>query len=239
MEVGLSPFKLKLTSSVIGMRPWVSLILATSLDGKLAPARNQRPGFPSEQDRIHLETQVSRADATLLGAGTIRAYSTAFLVTNPELLAQRAVRGQSPQPALVISSRTLDLDVNWPVFRQPMQRILLTGVATDEQTARYAPHADLLVCGSAQGVDFTQALTQLYAQGIQRLGLLGGGQIVAQFFALGLVDELWLTLCPVIIAGTDAPSAAEGLVLPQIPRGRLVESRRIGEELFLCYHFAS
>lgn len=219
------------------MRPWVSLILATSLDGKLAPSRNQRPGFPSEQDRIHLETQVSRADATLLGAGTIRAYSTAFLVTDPELLAQRAVRGQSPQPVLVICSQTLDLNIDWPVFRQPIQRILLTGKATDEQLAPYASHADVLVCGNAHGVDFAQALTQLYDRGIERLGLLGGGQIVAQFFALGLVDELWLTLCPVIIAGTDAPSAAQGVVLPQIPRGRLVESRRIGDELFLCYHF--
>jgi len=220
------------------VQPWVSLILAVSLDGKLSQTRHQRPGFPSVNDQVHLETQVSRADAVLLGAGTIRAYSTAFLIHNPELLQARTLRGQSPQPLTVVASRSLDLDITWPLFRQPMDRLLLTGELSLEQRAYFAPHVEFLVCGDSTGVDFRQALHLLHERGVKRLALLGGGQLVAQFFALGLVDELWLTLCPVVIAGKDAPSAAEGLDLPALPRGQLVETRRLGDELFLCYRFA-
>ncbi|WP_218081815.1 RibD family protein [Anthocerotibacter panamensis] len=220
------------------MRPWVSLVLATSLDGKIAARRDARPGFPSVHDQAHLEMQVSLADAMLIGAGTIRAYSTAFTVRQPELLAARAERGQKPQPTLVIASRTLDLSLDWPLFRQPLERILLTGAVSLQQQAHFAGHAQVLVAGDAKGVDFAQALTELKKRGVERLVLLGGGQIVAQCFAQGLVDEWWLTLCPVIIAGVDAPSAAEGLDLPELTRGHLVEVRRIEDELFLNYRFA-
>jgi len=219
------------------MRPWVSLVLASSLDGKLSPGRGERPGFPSKQDQAHLQHQVSLADAVLLGAGTIRAYSSAFLVKDPELLAARQGRGQTPQPLAVVASRNLNLDPNWNFFKQDLPRLLVTGQATPAQQASFAP-TPVLVCGDAQGVDFGQLLHRLKAeQGIQRLALLGGGQIVAQFFALGLVDELWLTLCPVIVAGTDAPSVAEGLVLPTLVRGRLASLEQVADELFLRYLF--
>jgi 5-amino-6-(5-phosphoribosylamino)uracil reductase len=216
----------------------IILVLASSLDGKLSPSRDQRPGFPSAIDTAHLEEQVSLADATLLGAGTLRAYSSAFLVTNPALLAARAERGQTPQPLAVISSRTLDLPLDWTFFRQPLERLLLTGSATEAQIAHYAPHAEVMACGNDQGVDFAQAMQQLQDRGIKTLVLLGGGNIVAQFFALGLVDEMWLTLCPVIVAGKDSPSAAEGIPMPNNwVAGTLLEMKRVGEELFLHYKF--
>ncbi len=219
------------------MRPWISLILATSLDGKLSAHRGARPGFPSKADGRHLEEKVSLADAVLLGAGTVRAYSTAFLVQDPSLLAQRIARGQRTQPLTILTTRTLDLDPEWTFFRQPMERMILTGLATPEQQARFSPLAQLLVCGGPEGVDFAQALELIHAQGIQHLALLGGGQIVAQFLALGLVDELWLTLCPVVIAGTDAPSLAEGQLLPEWTRARLVDLTQVADELFLHYRF--
>ncbi len=219
------------------MRPWVSLVLAMSLDGKLSPGRNQRPSFPSEHDRAHLETEVSRADAVLLGAGTLRAYSSAFLVQNPELLAQRQARGQDPQPLAIIASRTLNLPLDGLFFRQPLPRAFLTGSITPEQEQTYAAYGQILKFGDAAGVDFAAALEHLKTSGINHLTLLGGGQIVAQFFAQGLVDELWLTLCPVLVSGTDAPTPTEGASLNPWPRGRLVAQRQIGDELFLCYHF--
>jgi 5-amino-6-(5-phosphoribosylamino)uracil reductase len=53
----------------------------------------------------------------------------------------------------------------------------------------------------------------------------------------GLVDEIYLTLCPVVIGGRRSPTPVDGtgFVPGRFPNFRLREMRRVGHELFLHY----
>jgi len=63
----------------------------------------------------------------------------------------------------------------------------------------------ILVCETPDSIGLTgHALQQLATLGLERLAVLGGGQLVAML-AVDLIDEIWLTVCPLILGGTTAP----------------------------------
>jgi 5-amino-6-(5-phosphoribosylamino)uracil reductase len=223
-------------------RPHVTLILAASADGKIAPARRGAAHFSSSEDKIHLEEQVALADAVLMGASTVRDYSTAFLVKQEALLKARSERNQSAQPLTIVCSRSLNLDPNLPFFQQPLSRILLTGKSDPEAEKKFTGLAEIWRCSSeasaSPGVDFHQAMTRLFDRGVRHIAALGGGEVAAQLFALGLIDEWWLTLCPVVLGGTTSPSPVEGMgfiVGQNAPQLELLSCHSVADELFLHY----
>jgi 5-amino-6-(5-phosphoribosylamino)uracil reductase len=77
---------------------------------------------------------------------------------------------------------------------------------------------------------------QLAGLGLSRLVLLGGADLASQWLAAGLVDELQLTLCPLLLGGAHSWCAADpGLGLDR-RRWRLLEQRPLeGDELLLRY----
>lgn len=223
-------------------RPFVTLILASSADGKIAPALRGAAHFSSSRDKVHLEEQVALADAVLMGASTVRDYSTAFLVKEERLLQARRERNQSTQPLTIVCSRSLNLDPKLPFFQQPLSRILLTGKSNPLAEKKFTGLAEIWRCSTeASGsteVDFHQALTRLFDQGVRRLAALGGGEVAAQLFALGLIDEWWLTLCPLVLGGTTSPTSVEGIgfvVGRNAPQLELLSSQRAEDELYLHY----
>jgi 5-amino-6-(5-phosphoribosylamino)uracil reductase len=80
-------------------------------------------------------------------------------------------------------------------------------------------------------------LDQLARSGIERLALLGGGKIVGSFFAAELVNELWLTVCPLILGGATAPTPVQtpGWLEATAPRLHLIEVAPVNDEIFLHY----
>jgi 5-amino-6-(5-phosphoribosylamino)uracil reductase len=223
-------------------RPHVTLILASSADGKIAPARRGAAHFSSSHDKAHLEEQVALADAVLMGAATIRDYSMAFLVKDEMLLQARRERNQSAQPLTIVCSRSLNLDPDLPFFQQPLSRILLTGRSNPTAEKKFTGLAEIWKCSTevsaSAEVDFHQALTRLFDQGVRRLAALGGGEVAAQLFALGLIDEWWLTLCPLVLGGTTSPSPVEGMgfvVGQNAPQLELLSCHSVGDELYLHY----
>ena len=86
-------------------------------------------------------------------------------------------------------------------------------------------------------MDFAFALRWLREQwNVKRL--LCEGAVNAALFAAGLVHEVHLTLCPVVLGGRNAPTLADGqgfARLAQAARLRLASQKRVGDELFLVY----
>jgi 5-amino-6-(5-phosphoribosylamino)uracil reductase len=219
-------------------RPLTTVVLAMSADGKIADAGRSHPTFGSKHDFDHLEQQVADADAVLFGSATLKAGGTAMRVLNPARIAQRVKEGKPEQPIQIVCTRTGELDPDLPFFRQPIPRYLLT---TTEGAARWQHQAgfDRIFSGQTQEgqIDWHRVFHELYQEEVARIAVLGGGEVVAALLEADLIDELHLTLCPVLLGGKDAPTpvAGAGFLQDCAPQLTLVGVKQIESELFLHY----
>ncbi len=218
--------------------PLVTVVLAMSLDGKIADANRHAARFGSSSDRQHLEAQIAAVDAVLFGAGTLRAYGTTLRVSDPELLAQRQQQGQPPQPIQMVCSRSANIPAQIRFFQQPVPRWLLTTQAGANRWQEQSGFDRILVAETATGdLDWDTAFHQFASAQIQRIAVLGGGELVASLIAVDRVDDLWMTVCPLILGGREAPTPVAGAGFPEslAPRLELLTVQTIDQEVFLHY----
>jgi 5-amino-6-(5-phosphoribosylamino)uracil reductase len=116
-----------------------------------------------------------------------------------------------------------------PLFTQPATpTLVLTGAATpdDRLAAARAAGARVVVAGEGDGVDPARAVRELAALGHVRLLHEGGPRVLAQFAAADVLDELCLTVAPLLVGG-DAPRIMNGPGVPGparfVPRSVLEE----------------
>ncbi|MFM2430346.1 MAG: hypothetical protein RLZZ511_1559 [Cyanobacteriota bacterium] len=215
-------------------RPQVTAILAMTADGKLADYTRSAGRFGSKQDQLHLEAKVAEADIVLFGAGTLRAYGTTMTVQQSQLQRQRRDRGQPVQPIQMVCSASGQLDRACHFFQQDAPRWLLTTAAGAQDWG--SPEFDR-VWATGDTVDWAAVMTELRQAGLSRLALLGGGQLVGQFWEMGLIDQLWLTVCPLILGGATAPTPAQNAGWREAiaPRLELISVAPVDDELFIHY----
>jgi 5-amino-6-(5-phosphoribosylamino)uracil reductase len=212
-----------------GTRPELRLVLAVSLDGRLAPAEGGAAQLGGPGDRQVLEEALAWADAALVGAETLRRHGSICVIHRPELAEARRRQGRSAQPIAIAVSRSGRLPADLPFFRQPLARWLLQApsgpmVAPPEGFER---HLTL--------ESWRLALGALGGLGQRRLVVLGGAQLAASLAAEDLLDELQLTVCPRLLGGAHGWLPAGARVAPEARAGwRLVEHRALpGDELLL------
>jgi 5-amino-6-(5-phosphoribosylamino)uracil reductase len=219
--------------------PHTTLVLAMSLDGKIANAQRGAARFSSAADLAHLEERVAAADGVLFGGGTLRAYGTTLSVRRPDLLAQRQQRGQPEQPIQIVWSPSGHLDSQWRYFRQPVPRGLVTTTATAPPWAQSGLFDTVWAVPAAKTDpwDWPWVLAEFRQAGIATLALLGGGGLAAELLRCGCVHEVYITVCPLILGGATAPTPVdgEGFLAAAAPRLQLISHRAVAEELFLHY----
>ncbi|MBW4614680.1 MAG: RibD family protein [Desmonostoc vinosum HA7617-LM4] len=243
-------------------RPHTTVVLAMSADGKIADFRRSPARFGSRADKAHLEKQIATADAVLFGAGTLCAYGTTLTVSHPKLLQHRIQGGKPPQPVHIVITHSANLNPEINFFKQPVKRWLLTTakgahswqereqirlcqqqrippIKIETPTQEHLPKFEqILVFETSTGkVDTPAALQHLATLHITRLAILGGGELVASMLELDLVDELWLTVCPLILGGATAPTpaAGKGFLAHLAPKLQLLEVHTVENEVFLHY----
>ncbi|MCC5607797.1 RibD family protein [Nostoc sp. CHAB 5834] len=216
-----------------------TVVLAMTADGKISAVDPQAPRDSDPVDQAHLEYQGSLADLILVGAGTIRAEGETFTISNPELLAAREVRGQSPQPITCVVSGSLDLSLDLHFLSQDIERWIFTtrtGLERNSDVTSLQKLAELIDLGETD-IDWDRAYSLMAKRGIHKVVVLGGGSLTAALVKAGRIDDWWLTIWPVIYGGKNVPSPVEGEgFLPQAaPHLQLVETRQVGSQLFLNY----
>ncbi|MEH2038578.1 RibD family protein [Nostoc sp.] len=235
-------------------RPHTTVVLAMSADGKIADFKRSPARFGSRVDKAHLEKQIAASDAVLFGAGTLDAYGTTLTVTDPTLLQLRTQGGKPSQPVHIVITNSANLNPEIHFFKQPVRRWLLTttagefswkerlqtlhstlGIGVQEYPSEF--EKILVFETPTREIDILAALKQLATLHITRLAVLGGGELVASLLELDLIDELWLTVCPLILGGNTAPTPVEGKgFLPDFaPKLQLIEVHTVEEEVFLHY----
>lgn len=225
-------------------RPHTTIVLAISADGKIADAQRSPPRFGSPTDKAHLEAQVAQADGVLFGAATLRAGGTAMKVVNPDLIQRRLDQGKPPQPVQIVCSRSAKIDPQLRFFRQVVPRWLLTTAAGAISWQERPEFEQVLVISQENSAnpaenqdDWIPIFEQLAELGLQRLAILGGGELIASLLAVDLVDELWLTICPLLLGGANAPTPVDGVGFGAefASRLELLSAQPIEQEVFLHY----
>jgi 5-amino-6-(5-phosphoribosylamino)uracil reductase len=219
--------------------PHATLVLAMSLDGKIADVQRGAARFSSQADLAHLEVQVAAADGVLFGGGTLRAYGTTLSVRQADLIAQRRQRGQPDQPIQIVWSPSGNLDPKLRYFQQPVPRGLVTTVAPAQRWHQTELFDQIWTVPAAQTQpwDWPWLLAQWRAAGMATLMILGGGGLAADLLRCHCIHDIMITVCPLVLGGASAPSpvAGGGFLAEAAPALRLVSHRALGDEVFLHY----
>ncbi|GAA4242139.1 pyrimidine reductase family protein [Actinomadura meridiana] len=213
-------------------RVWLRAQMVAGLDG--AAQRDGRSGgLGNAADRHLFQLTRGLADVVIVGASTVRVEGYGPVEPAEEWGDVRA--GRPPVPPLAVVSRSLDFDFDAPLFTEAEARtIVLTPASADPaRLAAARERADVIVAGT-DSLDFTAAVEQLVARGHRRLLCEGGPTVLGQVVAAGLLDELCLTLSPLLIGG--APTRIlDGPPVPVPPDLTLAHALREDDYLFLRY----
>lgn len=216
--------------------PCLRANMVSSLDGA-ARAEGRSAPLSSAADMRIFGVLRALADVVLVGAETVRQEGYRPAKARPAFAARRAADGQPPAPAIAVVSRSLDLDFSAPLFTAPVTpTLVLTGAACAERelAAARAAGAEVVIAGEGDGVDPVRAVRELTGRGFVQLLHEGGPRILAQFAAAGVLDELCLTLAP-LITGGDAPRIMNG---PGVPGpARFVPLSVLEEDGFLFMRY--
>lgn len=181
------------------------------------------------------------ADAIVVGAGTIRAEDPPIRIRRRAHRDARKTGGKPAHPVAVILSRSLELPLDGRFFQDTRveKLVVTTEDAPPDRMDRIRPLAELWQIGSGD-VDIQALCAALRRRGIERLLVEGGGEVNRAFLHAGCVDEIYTTLCPLIIGGRDAPTPVdgEGFGPARFPALRLLSVERVDDELYLRYRVA-
>ncbi|MFI1030789.1 pyrimidine reductase family protein [Streptomyces sp. NPDC020951] len=213
-------------------RPWLRANMVSTLDGAAQHDGRSQPISTAADMRI-FGTLRGLADVVVVGAETVRLEGYRPARARAEFAERREAAGQGPAPAVAVVTAGLDLDFSLPLFTSPLvPTLLLTGAAAPPDRVAAAEKAGVrvVVAGDGTGVDPARAVTALAELGHTRLLTEGGPRLLGQFVAAGVLDELCLTLSPMLVAG-DAQRIAGGpsVAVPQ----RFALASLLEEEGFL------
>jgi len=210
-------------------------------DGKLAPASRRFQPFGGPRDFRNLLELRATADAVMAGARTVDLDKVNLGPGPARYRRLRLKRSLAEYNLRIIVSGAGTIDPNAEIFRRRFSPIIIltTERITRSRLTRLQSLADeIKICGRTE-VDFAGALSWLRRKWkVKRLLCEGGGEVNGALFQAGLVDELHVTLCPIILGGRDAPTLADGggiAKLADAARFRLASMKRDGMNLFLVY----
>ncbi|MDT5041172.1 MAG: hypothetical protein QOE51_2157 [Actinoplanes sp.] len=199
--------------------PTLRVNFVASIDGA-ATLAGRSGGLSGPADKQVFGVLRMVCDALIVAAGTVRSEQYDALRLGPRNRAWRTAHGLPEFPLMVIVSGALDLDLDQLIFSDaPIRPIVLTHAAAPaERRALLGTVADVIVTGDTE-VDLPAALAALHERGATQLLCEGGPHLLGALTAADLVDELCLTVAPMlagagagrITAGNPGPSRSMSL----------------------------
>ena len=207
---------------------------AISLDGRIATAHYDHYALGTPLDRAYMSVLRARSDAVLVGGRTFRNWPIP-MVPDPAAITALRASGfpDTDAPALdgrtwlnVVVTRGGELPRPARFWDDPRIHPLVYSSGTVEGSG--------VVLGPADPATVAADLT---ARGVRTLLLECGGDLLSQWLAAGLVDELFVTVCPMVLGGRGAPSLVDGVGFDYAgaPRLDLLHAHRVGSELYCRY----
>ncbi len=221
--------------------PYVIVNMAMTADGKIATANRAVSSFGSRFDRRHLLELRATADAVMAGARTADLNVITMGPGPAKYRRMRVRQGLAEYNLRIIVSRSGTVNPEAKVFKHLFSPIIVltTRAAGSGRLKTLSSLAnEIKTCGKDR-LDLAAGLAWLREKWkVKRLVCEGGGELNDALFRAGLVDELHLTICPLIFGGREAPTIADGLGAPNLAAATPLEcqsARRVGEEMFFVF----
>jgi riboflavin biosynthesis pyrimidine reductase len=174
--------------------PGVRANFVASADGA-ATLDDRSAGLSGPADKRVFRVLRAVSDVVLVGAGTARAEGYGPVRVPPEHQEWRRAQGLPPAPALAVVSRSLDLDPSTPMFTAATARPL---VLTGEEAPARRQQALSAVAEVITGDTAAAWIARLAERGLTHVLCEGGPRLFASLLAEDLVDELCLTVAPIL-----------------------------------------
>lgn len=214
--------------SVAG-RPWVMFNMVASVDGATA-VDGRSSALNDEDDKALFSALRAVPDAILVGAGTVRAEDYGPVGLDEDRRSRRVERGLAPTPKLAIATASLSLEPEMRVFGDPEHRplIITSTDVDDEDLVRFEGRADIVQLDDLGTAPILGALGD-----VDVVLCEGGPTLNGQIIGDGYIDELNLTVSPLVAVGSSQ-RIAQGDSRPPVDM-RLDRSLRGEKSLFLRY----
>jgi len=184
------------------------------------------------------------ADAVMAGARTVDSAAINLGPGPARYRRWRLKNGLAGYNLRVIVSGSGSLNPGAEVFKHRFSPIIILTTRRASKAKRLQLQAiadEVKICGRRE-INFRAALRWLREKwGVKRLLCEGGGELNDALFRAGLVDELYLTICPKIFGGRHAPTIADGRgfePLAAAAQFRLKSLRHVRDELFAVFSSA-
>ncbi len=223
------------------MRPFVFVNVATTVDGKLAPENRRFVPFGSKRDLDLLYELRARSDAVLMGARTVDSAPGHYGPGPAKYRRLRIKRGLPEYNLRIVVSGRGTLSPKADIFRYRFAPIIVltSARASVRNLRRLREVADDVEIFGDDALDFLAAFRWLQKKWhVEKILCEGGGELNTALFRQNLVDEIYVTICPLIFGGRAAPTMADGVGVSRVEaaaRLRIKTMERVGQELFLVY----
>jgi len=181
--------------------PHVRAGLAVSVDGAVA-VDGRSGGLSSPADKVVFPVLRAVSDVVLVGAGTARAEGYGPVRLPEHLRGVRARQGRTPRPAIAVVTASGRLDPRSRLFEDPEQRVLVLLPRSHLGRQQLPAHVEQVAAGRS-AVDPGRILSELAERGLHNVLCEGGPHLLGTLLGADLVDELCLTLSPLLVG--DGP----------------------------------
>jgi len=189
-------------------RPWMALNMVTSTDGAIAIG-GRSGSLGSEADHQVFRAIRAVGDVIIAAGGTVRAEGYGPPKPTEAVRAARVERGQTAYPRMVVVSGSLELDEGSSYFTEAPEPPLVYTVARapEARLAALRKVADVQIAGE-ESVDLAAMADHLGSLGVRCAVVEGGGVLNGHLLTDDLIDELNLTVAPLLVGGTARRAVA-------------------------------
>ena len=215
--------------------PWLRVNFVSSLDGSVTAPDGYSAGLSSAADKRVFNLLRMLCDGLMVGAGTLRHERYDAIRLDEPRRAWRRANGLAEYLRLVIVSRSLNLDPAQAAFADaPIPPIVITTEAAMGERLDGLDSVARVIAAGENEVDLGAALDAVRAEGLGQILCEGGPHLLGSLTGEDLVDELCLTIAPLLV-GPGPGRITAGLPCP-VPRGlALRHVLAAGDELLLRY----
>jgi riboflavin biosynthesis pyrimidine reductase len=209
---------------------WLRANMIASADGA-ATINGRAGGLGNATDQQVLGLLRALADVVIAGAGTVTAEGYGPSRARAEYQELRAGAGQPPAPTMVVVSQRLQLDFESKYFAQAPQRpiVVTSEAAPADRLLAARKVAEVIIAGDV-AVSPTLMVEALAARGHRRLLCEGGPTLLGAVAADGVLDELCLTVAPMLVGGPSR-RVLEGPLLAPAPKMALTQLLQDDDDL--------